>query len=122
MFPDSHIGTWAPCVCLIYLPHFESSDFFPEIKMAAQPSQLSLLACMILAEGILAALVASGILEPSSSALLTGRSFFFPPSIPVYSAHVCLVLGTLKNGSTYLFVCSLLPPRPPHTQSLALSA
>lgn len=120
MFPDSHIGTWAPCVCLIYLPHFESSDFFPEIKMAAQPSQLSLLACMILAEGILAALVASGILEPSSSALLTGRSFFFPPSIPVYSAHVCLVLGTLKNGSTYLFVCSLLPPT--HTQSLALSA
>lgn len=39
------------------------------------------------------------------------RKIFFSPSIPVYSAHVCLVLGTLKNCSTYLFVlCS--PPTP----------
>lgn len=35
------------------LPHFECGDFFPEIKMAAQPSRLSLFACMMLAEGIL---------------------------------------------------------------------
>lgn len=83
MFSNSHIDTLTPWVRFIYLPHFESDDFFPEIKMAAQPSRLSRFACMILAEGILQLWLLVVFWNPVQALFSQEGVFFLPLSLSI---------------------------------------